>query len=189
MTSTESQPRFTWPPNPIGSVREAVTDSEPPDAGDNLGRSPGPGFWPALESALLGGGSVGVSLDQWSPDPLSFICPRCGDTLGEGEAGGGGCATCRRSPLVWDHAIRLGVYDGALRDAITACKYRCDRGVGRAVGIMLAERVVERLRVERVDPAGVVLVPVPTTTRRRLSNAGLDHTLLLAGEVGRAIGV
>ncbi|USN99001.1 MAG: ComF family protein [Phycisphaeraceae bacterium] len=186
---TETNKPFTWPPNPVAdeppatTVQPVATMSPPTPADDNRG------FWARLEAALLGGGGGARLLDDWEPDPVDFTCPRCGGPVGFAEADEQGCTACRDTRLAWRSAVTLGQYRGPLRDAITACKYRNDRRAGRAVGTLLARRAADRFHEDRVDPAGVLLIPVPTTTRRRLENTGLDHTLLLASEVGRALGV
>lgn len=184
--------RFVWPPRVVSKDEEAGLVSSPGDdeiPGDEApssGRSPS--FWNEFESILLGG-AVGRWLDGWSPDLSEAACRRCGGVVGRGEADEAGCAACRGRRLEWSRAVRLGVYDGALRGAIVACKYHRDRGAGRAVGALLGERVAGVFEREGVDTSGLLLVPVPTTTRRRLSNGGIDHALLLAREIGRAIGV
>ncbi len=207
--------KFTWPPAPLedgpvvvdiapGTPGTPGTPAETPEAHPgghprNVDRPPPPpppppvarvrstGFWGSLETALLGGGG-GVDLDGWAPDPVGRICPRCGGPAGRGEADDSGCAACRGKRLAWNHAVRLGVYDGDLRRAIMACKYRQDRRAGRVLAGLLAERVADRLRESGVGSASVMVVPVPTTTRRRLANGGLDHTMILADGVGRALG-
>lgn len=181
--------QFTWPPKPLDADdtdRQEITPGHDQSLqADERER----GFWSMFETALLGGGGGAEWLANWTPDPVQTICRRCGDVVGLGESDETGCGTCRGARLAWDRAIRLGLYAGPLRSSITACKYRNDRRAGRAVADLLACRVFEQFGAERIDLAGVLVVPVPTTTRRRLANAGLDHTLLLAAEIGRSLGV
>lgn len=157
-----------------GSVRPSASVVEPA------------GWLARLELGLLGGGG-GVSLAGWEPAAQGQLCFRCGAVVGVGEVGVGGCGGCRGLRLLWDRAVSLGPYEGRLREAIMACKYRGDRGAGRRVGGLLGERVAEILAGRRPGD-GVVVVPVPTTLRRRLSNQGLDHAGVLGRAVAEAVG-
>jgi hypothetical protein len=56
------------------------------------------------------------------------------------------------------------------------------------MGELLGGLVLAELIRAGLDPAGMLVVPVPTTTRRRLSNGGVDHTLVLATGVAAALG-
>lgn len=202
-----SDQAFTWPPRPLETADPGRAGPENTAANDTAHVAPGDtptivtrpvslrrrprvraprGFWASIEAGLLGG-SGGDLLEGWQPDPAALVCPRCGDAVGRGEADASGCSSCRGKRLAWDHAIRLGLYAGDLRMAIMACKYHRDRRAGRALAGLLASRVAGRLGAHGIDPADVMVVPVPTTTRRRLANGGLDHTMILAAAVGRAI--
>jgi ComF family protein len=75
----------------------------------------------------------------------------------------------------------LGVYEGSLRRAILAFK-RGRRDAGDALGDMLAARFAARLKTE------VLLVPVPTTARRR-AERGFDQAVFLAQAIGRRTGL
>ena len=191
---------FRWPPAPLqdgpvvvdletgpGAIEDSRMRSRRGGDTGSTSRREHLGFWASLESALLGGGG-GVDLNGWEPDPVDRICPRCGGPTGPGEVDRSGCAGCRGKRLAWTHTVRLGVYDGDLRRAIMACKYHRDRGVGRVLGRLLAERVADRFRDSGIGVGEVMVVPVPTTTRRRLMNGGLDHTMILAEGVSRVLG-
>jgi len=135
----------------------------------------------AIEQTLLGGGSRSLrsrAADAgWRPDAPDAWCTRCGGSAGPGEADATGCAACRRRRLAWQRAVRLGVYEGMLRDAIHALKYEGDRRIGAELGGLLGQAIEASLRSEGIDPASALLVPVPTTDRRRLlRNHGVDHT-------------
>jgi hypothetical protein len=60
--------------------------------------------------------------------------------------------------------------------------------VGRRLGGALGERVADRLMELGLDATGVLVVPVPTTRRRRFGNGGLDHALVLARGVAGRLG-
>src|SRR5437762_3162418 len=49
-------------------------------------------------------------------------CPRCAATVGPHTDTADGCLACRSLSLGFDEAIRLGPYDGCLRDAIVRMK-------------------------------------------------------------------
>lgn len=149
------------------------------------------GWWSALESELLGGGPIGLNRlirqGAWRPDDPGAYCGRCGGDAGPHEADDTGCHACRGRRLLWGAAVRLGPYDGPLRGAILGLKYHANRADGRTLGRLMGLALVNRLRSAR---GGSVIVPVPTTHRRRITrNRGVDHTLVLAREAAGASGV
>lgn len=121
----------------------------------------------------------------WTPEPPSEYCPRCASSVGPFEADADGCPACRSRRLAWQRAVRLGPYEGVLREAILAAKYTAWRKVGQELGRDLGLAVRESLRASGVDPTSVLICPVATSTRRRLGR-GVDHTAVLAREVARA---
>jgi ComF family protein len=70
--------------------------------------------------------------------------------------------------------VRLGGYEGLLRDLIHELKFTAWRRVGRDLGRLLGEAVLEQ--AAGLEPSRVVLVPVPTTWLRRWMR-GVDHSL------------
>jgi predicted amidophosphoribosyltransferase len=132
--------------------------------------------------------------DGWTPDGPDAYCGRCGGSVGPFEqrpthADGtpGGCPRCVRRRLAWQRAIRLGSYEGLLRELVLDVKFRRDRRAGGELGGLLGEAV--RVAVEDAGLAGMplVIVPVPTTHRRRLGR-GIDHTLVLSRAVAGVTG-
>lgn len=122
----------------------------------------------------------------WVPDEPGRVCPRCGLSVGPFEADADGCPACRDSRFPWQRLIRLGPYDGELREAVLDFKFSPWRRVGSDLGRLLGERVREQ--AGRIEPnAPIVVVPVPTTVRRRLGR-GIDHALVLARGVASASG-
>ncbi|TVS06131.1 MAG: ComF family protein [Phycisphaerales bacterium] len=192
MVRDEAQPtkapsgKFVWPPGPPD------LDAGPPVL---MGETPARGraraaaieverVWlgltrPPMADRMLEAG--------WLPDSPDQYCPRCGEDAGPFEADFDGCPACRSKRLAWDVAVRLGCYDGLLREMILEFKHGPWRRLGQDLGRLLGLAVADRLRLMRIDPARVIVTPVPTTTRRRLSR-GVDHTLVLAREVSRATG-
>jgi len=115
------------------------------------------------------------------------VCPRCGGSAGMFESDSSGCSRCRAMRLPWAGVVRLGAYEGELRDAIHAFKYQPWRRVGVWLGRRLGEAIGQRLEAVGLDPSRAVVVPMPTTFRRRMSR-GIDHAGVLAREVRRELG-
>ena len=121
----------------------------------------------------------------WRPDgPLAY-CPRCGGDVGPYEADVDGCSACRGQRRRWERLVRLGRYEGELREAVTAMKFQAWRRVGRELGVLLGSSIAERMATLRVDPGSAVIAPVPMTTVRRMTR-GIDHTMTLARAAGAA---
>lgn len=208
---TDTPTRFQWPPRPVAGPSADAVDGFEQSPSRRPHRGPGPEtdddlvhpdsaatlnrpilrLALELERTLVAGGG-GVSLDGWRPPAPFEQCPRCAGPVGRGEVDEDGCSACRGVRLAWSRAVSLGPYDGVLKDAITACKYRADRSAGRRLGAALGARLID-LDVLGVDADGgsrdVMIVPVPTTLRRRLENHGVDHALLLARGVAGALGL
>lgn len=100
-------------------------------------------FCPACRSAL-------------TSDP-SPTCPRCAASVGPFANLDGGCARCRDSPYHFTQAVRLGPYEGLLRDAVLRMKHLAGEALADHLGALWAEHAAERLQGLNVD----VVVPVP----------------------------
>src|SRR5690606_29297411 len=181
--------QFAWPPRPV--------DEAPPE----LEARPLPWDPPRrarlidlaleLEATWLGVARAPMRAlreSGWQPDgPLAY-CPRCGGDVGPYEADGVGCSFCRGRRWRWERLIRLGRYEGELREAITAMKFQAWRRVGRELGELLGASIAERISTLRVDAQQVVIAPVPMTAARRMAR-GIDHTMTLARAAGEVSGV
>ena len=147
--------------------------------------------WRSIEVELLGAAPrAGRSLieENWRPDAATAYCHRCGGSVGVGEAAASGCSACRELSLPWSSAVRLGRYEGGLKDAVRSLKFHSDRHAGRVLGRALGSRI--RVTLERRGDPRAILVPVPTTEYRRLwRNRGVDHTLQLLRHASAASGV
>lgn len=84
--------------------------------------------------------------------------------------------------------VRLGAFEGLLREAIHEVKYTAWRRLGTDLGRLLGERLADELERACVPIECVVLVPMPTTARRRLVR-GIDHTTVLARGVRDVLSV
>jgi ComF family protein len=106
---------------------------------------------------------------------------RCGAPLPETLAA---CGRCRRVRQPFALGASLGPYEGGLREAIHALKYRGRR----RVATRLAEALLVEPRARAVLAGAEVLVPVPLHPRRRRER-GFNQAELLAAAVGRRCGV
>lgn len=95
-------------------------------------------------------------------DPHS-CCPRCAGTIGPFALIDGRCRACRDEPFAFTQAMRLGPYDGLLREAILRLKYRTAEGLAELLGECWAEDAARRFQDLQVD----VIVPVPLHWMRR----------------------
>jgi ComF family protein len=95
-------------------------------------------------------------------DPLP-ACPWCAATVGPHADTTRGCVTCRSLSLGFEAAIRLGPYEGRLRDATIRMKSANGEGLAEAMGRVFAEYASARLRSEGTE----LVVPVPLHWRRR----------------------
>lgn len=180
---------FVWPP---AAADEPIGHDAPVDPETELGSVPPEGWLERLESDLLGVRSVGFAhwarRTGWRPDPPHAFCWRCAGSVGPHEIDGSGCAACRTRRLAWDRAARLGVYSGGVRAGVLELKFARWRRSGRDLGRAMGDRLREVLEGGGFAPGEVVLVPVPTSWRRRMAR-GVDHTLVLARAAGARAGV
>ena len=106
------------------------------------------------------------------PEMTGPSCHYCARPLGKGDA----CIECYLDQPPLDRLIAAYQYDGAVKQAVHALKYRDLRALGAVLGWMLAELP----RVSRLEVDAVVPVPMHS---RRLRARGYNHAALLAGEV------
>lgn len=88
-------------------------------------------------------------------------CPRCAATVGPHTDTIGGCPHCRGERFPFDAALRLGPYDGVLRDAIIQAKN--SEAVAETLGRIWATARREQL----LSAYPTAIVPVPLHWRRR----------------------
>ena len=84
-------------------------------------------------------------------------CPRCAGTIGPYALIDGRCHACRHESFAFEQAVRLGPYDGLLREVILRLKYRTAEGLAELLGECWAELATRRFEELRVD----AIVPVP----------------------------
>jgi predicted amidophosphoribosyltransferase len=115
----------------------------------------------------------------WGPDHWTSYCQRCGQTVGPHAADDTGCPTCRAHKLPWERLIRLGEFDGLLREMVHDVKFDRWRRLGDDLGRLLGQSVGEALDRAAIPRSLVTVVPVPSSLRRRLTR-GVDHALVIA---------
>ncbi|GJQ28867.1 MAG: hypothetical protein HBSAPP03_07510 [Phycisphaerae bacterium] len=198
MSQVQPPPRkFAWPPRPIApepSPRAEPKRERSRAAGSSLDFDPGPpsrGWWHTVEAAWLGLARpplvVRAAQAGWAPDPPEAYCPRCGGDAGSFEVDDLGCMACRDQDVPWSRAIRLGAYEGVLRDMILDVKYTAWRALGVDLGRLLGAVAAATLEQAGVPLAKVVLVPVPSTFWRRMAR-GVNHASAIAQGAGEVLG-
>jgi ComF family protein len=91
------------------------------------------------------------------------VCPRCGATVGPHVFLEKGCPFCRDSVFHFDGVLRLGLYEGLLREVILQMKYRDGESLAESVADLWAEHSGPRLRQHGTQ----IVIPVPLHWRRR----------------------
>jgi ComF family protein len=122
-------------------------------------------------------------LREITDDP-HHTCPRCTSTVGEFADVTAGCPRCRGDRLRFDAALRLGPYDGRLRDLILGMKHRPGEALAEAVGRVWAEHHADRFRALGVG----VVIPVPLHWWRRFRR-GYNQAETVAAAVAAVLAV
>ena len=87
----------------------------------------------------------------------------------------GGCSRCRDESFAFERTLRLGPYDGLLREVVLRLKHRSGEGLAELMGELWAAHVGEQLRTSPVD----LVVPVPLYWWRRMRR-GYNQSASLA---------
>lgn len=119
---------------------------------------------------------------EWFPDLPGDYCPRCGVTAGPRGGDLLGCPSCTGSRPAFERIVRLGSFEGLLRDWVHELKFNASRTLGIRLGRLLGDAIAHQLEAAGIDRSRVIVVPMPTTFRRRMSR-GIDHALVLARAV------
>src|SRR5450755_3288536 len=83
-------------------------------------------------------------------DP-SPSCPRCAATVGPFTVSDGRCFHCRDEAFTFDAALRLGVYDGLLREAVLRMKNHAGESLAELLGELWADHAGASLRAVEAD--------------------------------------
>jgi ComF family protein len=107
-------------------------------------------------------------------DPHS-TCPRCASTVGAFTHLEGGCTRCRGSHFHFEGVMRLGPYEGLLRDLILRLKQGSAENLAEHLGRLWVEHAEQRLRATGAD----VVIPIPLHWRRHWQR-GYNQSAALA---------
>ena len=180
---------FVWPPLPL--PEEGVAGGEGVRVAVHKRATRGRRWWDALvdfervwldpvaEPFARRAEAVG-----WKADGFEVYCDRCGHDVAAFEASEFGCARCRDMRPSWERFVRLGAYEPPLSLWVQEVKFTRHHALACALGRVLGKRLIASGAREWGD---VVVTPVPTTLRRRLSR-GIDHAGMLAWSAAREIG-
>src|SRR5262245_57222626 len=145
-----------------------------------------PAFCPACASPLGAGrrdplcGACFTSIVRIAPP----VCVQCGLPLySDGAAVAPRCLRCLTAPPGFHYARSAGLYEGSLRDALQALKFRGKQALARPLADLVLEQK-EQLFGDGVD----ALVPVPLG-RRRLHERGYNQAQLLGERLAAALGL
>jgi predicted amidophosphoribosyltransferase len=116
-------------------------------------------------------------------DPFE-TCPRCAGTVGPFAAAEDGCTECQGDHFVFDRAIRLGPYVGALRDVVLRMKEAAGESLAETIGHLWARSREAEFR--SLDCSAVV--PIPLHWKKRLVR-GYNPAAALARAVASELGL
>ena len=128
-------------------------------------------------------GLCSLCLDAVTTDP-HLACPRCAATVGPHATLSDGCLACRGRAFAFSAAVRLGPYDGRLRDAVLRQKVLAGEGLAERMGAALAE--VRGPALKAFAPS--VVIPVPLRWRRRWGR-GYNQAEAIARDLATGLGV
>ncbi|MDB5308988.1 MAG: utilization protein GntX [Gemmataceae bacterium] len=112
----------------------------------------------------------------------SDVCPRCASTVGPHTDVSGGCMACRPRSFGFARTIRLGPYEGRLRDAILRMKLAPGEPLAEMMGRIFAGQKAAVFKAASPD----VVVPIPLHWRRRWGR-GYNQAQAMALELAGAL--
>lgn len=110
-------------------------------------------------------------------------CPCCAVSVGPYVDVSDGCPACPERSTGFGRAVRLGAFEGRLRDAVLRMK----RSSGEALAEMMGRVMVECRRDPLVSLGVTDVVPVPLYWRRRWSR-GYNQAEAVARELAAGLG-
>jgi ComF family protein len=119
-----------------------------------------------------------LTVDPWPQ------CPRCAGNVGPFAAVTLNCPHCRSDSFPFDRVIRLGPYDGRLREVILRMKHSTGEALAELVGELWASCAEARLR----EMGAQLVVPIPLHWRRRWRR-GYNQSAALARALAAQLGL
>lgn len=114
------------------------------------------------EARLCSGSDCGDQIEQIAP-VVADSCRRCGAPVGPHLDTSGGCNYCKSERFLFQRAIALGKYQGALRDVVLNLKQNHGAPLGGDLGQLLFQR--NRESFEKLACTLVIPVPLHWTSR------------------------
>ncbi len=193
--------KFVWPPRPVevapsaSDRTSAVRKPDQPRPDDGGAVAPAAratrGVWSQIERVWLGRTRAPLAERMadagWAADAPIAYCPRCASSAGPHEADDTGCSWCHERDVPWERTIRLGSYEGLLREMILEVKFTRWRRLGFELGRLLGRSLLDALEADGIPRDRVALVPVPMPFRRWMLT-GIDHSLTVCRGVAASTG-
>lgn len=183
---------FVWPPRPIDTPPVPGSDAPSTDPIQHARDSAASVLVKRLERALtrptIEPIARQVAERNWQRDTQDLYCARCGRSVGPAEEDEFGCSVCRSSVLPYSRVVRLGEYADPIDRWIWALKFQRLRRFGEFLGRELAAALEEAGALRDPPPGGVVIQPIPTSNRRRISR-GIDHARVIAASCGAQLDI
>lgn len=111
-------------------------------------------------------------------------CPRCAGPVGPYAVLDGRCNACRKESFAFERVLRLGRYEGLLREVILRLKNQTGEGLAELLGECWAKEAAARFAALPFD----VIVPVPLHWRRRWQR-GYNQSAALSRGLAASLGV
>jgi ComF family protein len=111
-------------------------------------------------------------------------CSRCAGTVGPFASVDGRCHACRDESFAFEKVIRLGSYDGLLREVILRLKNQTGEGLAELLGERWAQEMSARFGSLQIDS----ILPVPLHWRRRWQR-GYNQSAALCRGLAFRLGV
>lgn len=110
-------------------------------------------------------------------------CQCCAATIGPFVPSADGCLRCRGERFAFARVLRLGPYEGLLREAILRMKELSGESLAEVLGELWARRLAPQLANELPD----VVIPIPLHWWRRLQR-GYNQSEAVARALAAALG-
>lgn len=120
---------------------------------------------------------------QWLAATQSPFCRRCGRSVATVDLHGDlplGCARCEKARIPHKGVLRVGAYDGTLKECVRRLKFHRDLAAGRLLADLLAEKTAEWLDGRQIDT--VISVPMHW---RRFAVRGINPPDVAARRIAR----